>query len=435
MYSARYATRFEKLCEPVDGEEEGGREQAQFEAWRGPRGARTHTWLGLEAQRSPVDLWRTHWNNALRSDYQPSDARMALTIRHMRLAQAAIHTAVKAHAKGDKETLDRVREDAAREAWHAAIAVGMWPDADLDQAEMIWLEDALLELQRASATPKGRTSAKVEAMLNQAPPDWFFRVMAGEAREKPALNLAGINGRKAKRQEAPKAAPDALPPVPLREERESVYGETYKAIVGAVGVTERFRLSGKPTRAELSEAAESVGVDVERPRAKLRRQHVLDSLDLVGVTVTWRERKLSLAQLQELAERLGVTVHVPTVEPRIGAAMRALKDAGFGFSKRPDGSLVGFDLSGEILMRNEYRWVIVDTEKAKEMAAEADAQAAEEKVRGDAFRNAAGHGFEPAEAGAWEGGEGRKRDCLSASPNYPRERGCAPPRGGEGPPG
>ncbi|WP_223596999.1 hypothetical protein [Brucella suis] len=67
-------------------------------------------------------------------------------------------------------------EDAAREAWHAAIALGLWPDTDLDPIEFEWLR--------------------------------------------------GETGK----------ACDPLPPMPLRENRETVYGEWRKVFVGAVGL-------------------------------------------------------------------------------------------------------------------------------------------------------------------------------------------------------
>lgn len=421
MYAARYATRLEK---PKDGGEDGegedgragGDEQARFEAWKRARRARTHTWLGLDAQRSPIELWRTLWANALRSDYEPDDARMALALRHMRSAQAFIgvamaardtakqgrveneaatsvpaystidnaargawaaaltdweterpfvpaarplpvtddawRNALYAEAAAERDDPDamakRAADNAAREAWHAAIAMGLWPDADLDPAELAWLH--------------GETQ------------EWA----------------------------------DPLPPMPLREERESVFGETRKVIVGAVGVAERFRLSGRPTRAELYEAAESVGIEVERPRAKLRRWHVLDSLLAAGIPTTWRLKKLSLAELLEHAELVGVTVHVPTVAPRAGEAVRALKEAGFGFSKRPDGSIAGFDLSGEILLRCEHRWKILSTEEA--LAAAVEAEEKERQKVGEV-------------------------ENLSDSPTYPRYGAVPHDPWDEGPPG
>lgn len=223
-------------------------------------------------------------------------------------------------------------------------------------------------------------------------------------------------------------------------------GEPYSAFAGAVGIAERFRLPRKPSRAELYEAAEAVGVDVERPRAKMRRQHVLDSIEAAGSPVTWREKKLTLAQLQDLAERLGVTVHVPTVTPAAGAAVKALKAAGFGFSKRPDGSLVGYDRSGEILLKTEHKWLIVDGKTAKEMkekhaaetALKEQEQAKEAKIRAGAMEaRLAGVEAMRAVAGApsFQEGEGRCRDRLSVGPNYPRLGPDGPSRGDERPPG
>lgn len=307
-YAARYSTRQETGKSgdgDADGAADGHDEQNHFNAWKSPRRARGHTWLGLDSQRSPIELWRTLWSNAQRSDYQPDDARMALAMTHMRSAKAFVEIAQQARAnadtfaRGDEDreaelaTARRAATDAATEAWHAAIAVGMWPDADLDPVESEWL--------------LGETGKRFESM-----------------------DIA-----------------DPLPPVPLRENRESVFGETRSVFIGAIGTVERFRVSGRPSRAELFEAAETVGVHVERPRAKLRRKHVLDSIEASGFPVTWREKKLTLQQLLDLADRLRVTVDVPIVDPTTGAAFQALKAAGFGFC-----------LTGIVLRQALEKWSI-----------------------------------------------------------------------------
>jgi hypothetical protein len=313
----------------------------------------------------------------MRSDYQPDDARMALAMRHMRSAKAFIDIAVGSRKSDDSRIMKQAQEDAAREAWHAAIAAGLWPDADLDPVELEWLH--------------GEVSRQYEFM-----------------------DVA-----------------DPLPPVPLREQRESVFGEVRSVIVGAVGTVERFRLSGRPTRAELFEAAESVGIEVDRPRAKLRRQHVLDSMEAAGHPVTWRERKLTLGQLLDLAEGLGVTVDVPEVAPTPGAAIRALKEAGFALSRRPGGSLAVFDTSGEILLRCQHRWKILDTESAEKLAEEAQTPEWQEKRRREEESRCSPKANETDSTGEKEGG---RSDHLSDSPNDPRERGFAPPHGDTGPP-
>jgi hypothetical protein len=387
-YSARYSTRYTKRREKAEGggEEVGGDDKAtaagrdeheRAEAWMRSRRVRGHTWLGLDAKRSPVEIWRTLWVNALRSDYQPDDARMALAMRHMRSAKAFIEIAVSSRAGKDAQTMQRAQEDAAREAWHAAIAAGLWPDADLDPVELEWLH--------------GETARQFEFM-----------------------DIA-----------------DPLPPVPLREQRESAFGETRSVIVGAVGTVERFRLSGKPTRAELFEAAEFVGVEVDRPRAKLRRQHVLDSIEAAGHPVTWRERKLTLAALLDLAEGLGVTVVVPEVAPTMGAAMRALKEAGFGLSRRPGGSLAVFDTSGEILLRCQHRWKILSTEDAEKLVKEAETP----EWRTKRFQEEESRCSPSAKTDSEGKKEGRGWAYLSDSPNDPSLRAVPATRVDDGPPG
>lgn len=173
------------------------------------------------------------------------------------------------------------------------------------------------------------------------------------------------------------------------------------------------------------------GARGDRPRAKVRRQHVIDSIEAAGHPVTWRERKLTLGQLQELAEGLGVTVDVPTVAPSAGAAIRALKEAGFALSRRPGGSLVGFDTSGEILLRCQHRWKILDTESAEKLAEEAKTpewqakRFQEEEAR--VSRTIAALDSEDLEEGRWA--------YLSDSPNDPRIGPGGPPHGGMAPPG
>ncbi|WP_295808505.1 hypothetical protein [uncultured Nitratireductor sp.] len=94
------------------------------------------------------------------------------------------------------------------------MAMGLWPDADLDPRELAWLNDAVAEWNQGRwALPDGR-----------------------------------------QRDAEP------LPPVPLREERESVYGVRRNEIRGAVGVARRFTLSGRRAkRAELFETAADAG--------------------------------------------------------------------------------------------------------------------------------------------------------------------------------
>lgn len=341
-YSARYSTRQE---DKGDDDTAGGEEYERAKAWRGPRRARGHTWLGFDSQRSPVELWRTLWANAQRNDYLPDDARMELAMRHMKLVKqftdAAVEAreAAKAFPEGDDDhaaEMDIAREaseEAAREAWHASIALGMWPDTDLDPVELEWLR--------------------------------------GETAEGDVA--------------------DPLPPMPLRAPRETVYGETHNAFVGAVGAVERFRLTGRETAALLLPIAGDLGVTVEMPESgKIQARHV----------------------------------------------KKAMKAAGFGFSPRPDGAVAVFDCSGEILLKTEHSWLIVDTETAKAMVAESETpEWAEKRQRAEEARCSPKATAEEKEGrgDSWKAEE--RRDELSVSPSYPRNGPDGPPHGWEGPPG
>ncbi|MEB2846816.1 replication endonuclease [Endobacterium cereale] len=281
-YAARYSTRLETV---VDGEavdlEDIDRPSTEYErvrAWKSLHGCRTHAWLGLDSARAPGELWNTLWANAQRSDYDPADARMAIAMREMRDVQKYATLAVEFRKAAENlgegedkssfnETVRIANEDAAYSAWHAAVALGMWPDADLDRDELDWLRDAVSEWN----------SEKGEADI------------------------------------------DPLPPMPLRETKTSVFDEEYKKTIGTVGAVRRFDLEASAAISAWLEVAEMQGVEVEEPKVgKVKIRHVAI----------------------------------------------AMRDAGIGFSKRPDGRISGFDLSGEILMRVVDEWEIVDEETA-----------------------------------------------------------------------
>lgn len=366
---ARYAARYASRCEEK-GDNEAGidaapecaektSEQDRFAAWKWLRGARTMGWLGFDSQRSPVDLWRTHWNAAQRSDYTPDDARMALAMKHMR--KAAEHTEIAVACRkaanefqvGDDDKtveLDEARaasDRAACEAWHAAIAVGMWPDTDLDPAELEWLIEAVGEVMRE---------------------------MHGMAVQKL----------------------DVLPPMSLREERKNEYGEMRKVIVGAVGVTEIARLSSRADAFALCDAvtmAKDLGAKIKAPKAgRLRLQHI-------GI---------------------------------------ALRRAGLGATMRPDGTLSVFQTDGEILLKTEHKWLVVDEATAAKLAEESKTPAWDEKRREkEKARVSTTKVLFDVKTGknVFIRENERLCDSLSDSPTDPRERGFAPPRGDERPPG
>ncbi|PWK64629.1 replication endonuclease [Aminobacter sp. AP02] len=331
-YTARYSTKYEARPADAGGEvaavpAAGASEQKRFRGWKKLRGARGMGFLGLDSQRAPLELWDVLWLNSLKEDHRWSsveDARMSIGMREMRTARRWAEEASieRAAAKTAREVLailnaaaasisaDEIAaaekevaeaEASAREAadlaafhgWHAAIASGLWPDADLDSAELAWLSDAVTEWNQGRwALPDGRERDT-----------------------------------------------DPLPPVPLRETRESVYGVTRNEIRGAVGVARRFTLSSrKASRSELFDIAEEGGF-LQPFQTKLEEQRAK----------TWRRVKLtSTRRLFFLAAR----------------------DAGIGLSRRPDGTIAGYDLSGEILLRSDDEWIVVTVEEAERLREE-----------------------------------------------------------------
>lgn len=273
-YSARYATRHERKSgsrESVEGSEgsaDGESSNAEkkqgdgerFAAWKRPRRARTHTWLGLDSRRAPNEIWDTIHANATRMDFEEiekiSDLRMRLAVRHMKLAQRhgkaahgareevemlALECKVDPNHAGLRESYDKAlaqarakSEQASVDAWHAAIALGMWPDSDLDPAERIWLADAVKSINRC---------------------------------ERDALQ-------------------DPLPPEPLRVQMETKFGETRSAIKGAIGLTELCRVDGEACYSELLLAAELWGVDLAGIRLKPKR--VTKAIKDAGIRVAKR---------------------------------------------------------------------------------------------------------------------------------------------------
>lgn len=189
----------------------------RYRAWKWIRRTRTHTWIGLDSSRAPNEIWDVLWKCAHRGDREPEDARMAIAMRHMlkarefsKLAEATRSEIAK--LKKDDETLDKARaklkealrqhsDAAAREAWHAAIAIGMWPDSDMDPIELQWLREAVAEWE-----------------------------MTGVDVDEVAESATIIN----------RLAVDPLPPVALRELAENGYGETVSKTVGAVGAVAQY---------------------------------------------------------------------------------------------------------------------------------------------------------------------------------------------------
>ncbi|KAB2673091.1 replication endonuclease [Ochrobactrum sp. LMG 5442] len=340
-YAARYSTRleakadiariekFEKRQKEIGNRKLAGAELNEFKAekkavegilnseryraWKWIRGARTHTWIGLDSSRAPNEMWDVLWKCAQRGDREPEDARMAIAMRHMlkvrefsKLAEG-VRSEVQALTEGDEaladlnETLREYSDTAATEAWHAAIALGMWPDSDLDPVEVKWLRETVAEWE-----------------------------MTGVEIDEVADSATIIKRR----------ATDPLPPMPLRETGENGYGEAVSKTVGVVGAVTRFTFgSDMPQEAEIWDAAEALGLS---KALKFAIDTLVEKRKGRELTV-WRFRK----EFFGLAET-----------------------AGFGFSKRPSGRLAVFDLSGEVMFKTPDAWKIVDEETAAKMVEE-----------------------------------------------------------------
>lgn len=165
-YAARYATRLEneadrQKLETVDPETGEILELSKptdlmrFKAWKWMRRLRTHNFLGLDSGRGPQKIWDIYWKKS-GQDVYAKDGRAEIAMRMMqRVREEALDAAhfrkLADEAKNDEdrqEMLEDVKfhnDQAAQSAWHAAIAIGMWNDADLDEAEIQWLSDELSE--------------------------------------------------------------------------------------------------------------------------------------------------------------------------------------------------------------------------------------------------------------------------------------------------
>lgn len=335
-YAARYATRYETV-DTVEGDESGA-EMERFSAWATSRGARKHAWLGLDSQRAPGEIWDTLWKRS-DEEYTPDDPRMKLALRELRACREAVETIVESRTNDDgkrneeetalqdwfNERAARYARRAALHAWHAGIAMGLWPDDTLATAELNWLRGEVDEL-------------------------------GGE---------------------------DPLPPAPLRDEKKSAYGEIRKEFVGAVGVTEHLRVQGKMTMEDIWDVVSASGreIELETKSMALRKWHYIQALDdhLTFPHSIKFERKRK-AELQAMCDRLGLTIDPRYYQKHtVRLGVKSLKAKGFGFSTRPCGAVAIYDLSGEILMKNEDEWEILEVEAADRLKEEYEAMPPSQK--------------------------------------------------------
>lgn len=181
---------------------------------------------------------------------------------------------------------------AAHRAWHAGIAVGPWPDRDLAPDELEWLRN-----ETAALDPEQQREADPKAVQ--------------------VLTLGGAHAT------VRRLAID-LPPMPLRDIRESVHGERRAVTIGVSAPVARVVLS----RAEFLNVA------------SLR--HVAHLLDLSPVVDAGTRRERA-------------------------ALLKGLRQAGIQFSRRPDGTVIGFAMTGETILRTDREWIITDADTAEEM--------------------------------------------------------------------
>lgn len=165
-YAARYSTRLEnednqqkiETIDPETGEiltMEKPTDLMRFKAWKWMRRLRTHNFLGLDSGRGPLKIWDTFWKKS-GQNIEARDGRAATAMRLMqRVRDEALDAAhfrkLADEAKNDEDRDEMLldvkfhNDEAAQAAWHAAMAIGMWNDADLDEAEVQWLSDELSE--------------------------------------------------------------------------------------------------------------------------------------------------------------------------------------------------------------------------------------------------------------------------------------------------
>ncbi len=300
-YMSRYATRF--VNPDCDAEEDT--DLLRHAAWASARRARTHSWVGMDAGRSPSALWDTLWSRTSRSDEQedPENPRMKLALRMMREVQEC--TAAIAQMRRHQETLegedldhqrDLIKAEsskAAHRAWHAGIAIGLWPDRDLAPQELDWLRNEIKELD----------------------------LERGHQVQSSGIQLLKAHGMNSTTE----TLETDLPPMPLRDIRESAYGE---------------------------KRAVTIGISVPVPRFLLTREQFRDAVSLRRIT-----------------QLLGLNLDGSDTDGHgeRAALIKGLRQAGIQFSIRPDGTVVGFDQTGETILRTDRDWVIADVEMAQAM--------------------------------------------------------------------
>ena len=248
-YTARYATRLAagttdihevaggKVLASGTAQDTPASDLERHAAWATSRRARLHNWIGVASNRAPARLWDAIWKAAERGEI-PDDRRMELAVSNMIDAQGHMAEIVNVRAelrrlreeiaaeRGHGTKQDEVREseqqaaiagleeharemsaEAARSAYHACLAMGIWPDRDLHASERLWLREQL-DLDADQTLP--------------------------------------------------------LPPVPIREDRDNGYDETVRETVGIAApviVTSGPPEKARPKRKELEPGRMVVDTD------------------------------------------------------------------------------------------------------------------------------------------------------------------------------
>lgn len=171
-YTARYATRLATGAaglHEVTSSEGSASDAAEGQpandlerhaAWASSRRARLHNWVGVASSRAPSRLWDAIWKAAERGEV-PDDPRMELAVLHMvdtrqyvaevGRIRVELREAREELAEGERDDHMRLLEDEAKalsaaaawSAYHACLAMGIWPDRDLHATERLWLRDEL----------------------------------------------------------------------------------------------------------------------------------------------------------------------------------------------------------------------------------------------------------------------------------------------------
>lgn len=128
----RYMSR-----QAINGVIEEGAAAERVRAWRKLGGHHSMTFVGL--RRGAFSAWRTLIAAARRGEAGTSP-RTHLAIRKMREMFRWSRRAERLRGAGDREVAEVASRQASRAGYEAALAAGLWPDRDLTENEVSWLQ-------------------------------------------------------------------------------------------------------------------------------------------------------------------------------------------------------------------------------------------------------------------------------------------------------